>query len=398
MTYKYIKQAIKNQRRTLQEVAAACGISKGYLSQLLNDKVKEPSGQKLQKIHEYLRIDFPKNNEIQGVIFGKFYPLHTGHVYLIQRAASQVDKLHVILCYDEPRDKALFDASQMSKQPTISDRLRWLLQTFKYQSNIKIHLFNEIGIEPYPNGWHDWRDSVKEFLNEQGIVPDFIYSSELTDTPKYKELFNAKTILIDPKRGVMPISGEKIRLNPFQYWEYIPTEVKPFFVRTVAVIGCALVGKSTLVNKLSNTFNTTSAWDYKKEYLFTHLGNEVKALQFNDYDKIALGQAHYIDFAIKFANRVVFVDTDFVSLQVSCKKNMGKEHNLIQAMIDKYRFDLVLLIEDEKNQTNMSTRTKVIIDSLDKNAIGYVRIKESDYDKRYLACVEQVNQLLGFKE
>lgn len=67
------------------------------------------------------------------MVFGKFYPLHTGHIYLIQRACSQVDELHVILCHDEPRDRELFENSSMSQQPTVSDRLRWLLQTFKYQ-------------------------------------------------------------------------------------------------------------------------------------------------------------------------------------------------------------------------------------------------------------------------
>ncbi len=57
----------------------------------------------------------------------------------------------------------------------------------------------------------------------------------------------------------MNISGGQIRENPFRYWEYIPTEVKPFFVRTVAILGGESSGKSTLVNKLANIFNTTSA-------------------------------------------------------------------------------------------------------------------------------------------
>ena len=35
----------------------------------------------------------------------------------------------------------------------------------------------------------------------------------------------------------MNISGNQIRQDPFRYWDYIPTEVKPFFVRTVAILG-----------------------------------------------------------------------------------------------------------------------------------------------------------------
>ncbi|SET30685.1 multifunctional transcriptional regulator/nicotinamide-nucleotide adenylyltransferase/ribosylnicotinamide kinase NadR [Thorsellia anophelis] len=400
MKFLYLKQAIKAKGYTLQKVASACGISKGYLSQLINGKVEEPSAQKLQNLHKFLKIDFPKHKQNEGVIFGKFYPLHTGHVYLIQRAASQVDKLHIILCHDEPRDKKLFDESKMSKQPTVSDRLRWLLQTFKYQQNIKIHLFNEIGIEPYPNGWQGWSEKVKEFLNEQAIIPDFIYSSERGDAQKYKELFNAQTHLIDPDRQFMPISGERIRLNPFKYWEYIPTEVKPFFVRTVAVIGAEQTGKSTLVNKLANTFNTTSAWQYYKEYLFSNLGNDEKALQHSDYDKIALGHAQYIDFAVKYANRVAFIDTDFVTLQAQCKKHIGKEHSFIQAMLEKYRFDLVLLIgneqtkEKDKKQPVRTDTQKMITDILNRNGIEFVNVGLYDHDHRYLTCVEHINKLL----
>lgn len=54
----------------------------------------------------------------------------------------------------------------MSQQPTVSDRLRWLLQTFKYQKNIRIHEFNEHGIEPQPHGWEMWSEGIKAFLQE----------------------------------------------------------------------------------------------------------------------------------------------------------------------------------------------------------------------------------------
>ncbi len=41
--------------------------------------------------------------------------------------------------------------------------------------------------------------------------------------------------------------------------------------------------------------------------------------QYSDYDKIALGHAQYIDFAVKYANKVAFIDTDFVTTQAFCK-------------------------------------------------------------------------------
>ncbi len=118
-------------------------------------------------MHQFLALDYPYRQKVVGVIFGKFYPLHTGHIYLIQRACSQVDELHIIMGHDEPRDRQLFEESAMSEQPTTADRLRWLLQTFKYQKNIRIHSFNEEGVEPYPHGWDIWSQEISAFMAEK---------------------------------------------------------------------------------------------------------------------------------------------------------------------------------------------------------------------------------------
>lgn len=68
-----------------------------------------------------------------GVIFGKFYPVHTGHINMIYEAFSKVDELHVIVCSDTERDLKLFYDSKMKRMPTVQDRLRWMQQIFKYQ-------------------------------------------------------------------------------------------------------------------------------------------------------------------------------------------------------------------------------------------------------------------------
>lgn len=238
-SFDYIKTAIRQKGCTLQQVADASGMTKGYLSQLLNAKIKSPSAQKLEALHRFLGLEFPRMQKNIGVVFGKFYPLHTGHIYLIQRACSQVDELHIIMGYDETRDRQLFEDSAMSQQPTVPDRLRWLLQTFKYQKNIRIHAFNEEGMEPYPHGWDVWSNGIKAFMEEKGIAPNWIYTSEESDAPQFREHLGIETVLIDPKRTFMNISGAQIRENPFRYWDYIPTEVKPFFVRTVAILGAS---------------------------------------------------------------------------------------------------------------------------------------------------------------
>ncbi|CAK9883967.1 MAG: Trifunctional NAD biosynthesis/regulator protein NadR [Candidatus Erwinia impunctatus] len=405
-SFEYLKTAIRQQGHTLQQVADASGMTKGYLSQLLNAKIKSPGAQKLEALHRFLGIAFPYNEKTVGAIFGKFYPLHTGHIYLIQRACSQVDELHIILGYDEQRDRLLFEDSAMSQQPTVSDRLRWLLQTFKYQKNIRIHAFNEEGMEPYPHGWDVWSHGIRDFMAQKGIVPQRVYTSEAADSPQYQTHLGVETVLIDPERSFMNISGARIRHDPFHYWEYIPTEVKPFFVRTVAILGGESSGKSTLVNKLANIFNTTSAWEFGRDYVFSHLGGDEIALQYSDYDKIALGQAQYIDFAVKYANKVAFIDTDFVTTQAFCKKYEGREHPFVQALIDEYRFDLVILLENNVPWVADGLRSlgssvdrrafqAMLVEMLNKNNVPYVHVEENDYDQRFLRCIELVKTMLG---
>lgn len=405
-SFDYLKTAIRQQGCTLQQIAEASGMTKGYLSQLLNAKIKSPSAQKLEALHRFLGLAFPYQAQRVGVIFGKFYPLHTGHIYLIQRACSQVDELHIILGYDETRDMALFADSAMSQQPTVSDRLRWLLQTFKYQKNIRIHAFNEEGMEPYPHGWDVWSVGIKTFMADKGIAADVIYTSEAADAPRFTTHLGIKTELVDPERTFMSISGSQIRENPFRYWNYIPTEVKPFFVRTVAILGGESSGKSTLVNKLANIFNTTSAWEFGREYVFSHLGGDEMALQYSDYDKIALGQAQYIDFAVKYANKVAFIDTDFVTTQAFCKKYEGREHPFVQALIDEYRFDLVILLENNTPWIADGLRSlgstgdrqafqQMLITMLNENRIPFIHVQEADYDARFLRCIDLVKNMLG---
>lgn len=53
MSFDYLKTAIKQKGCTLQQVADASGMTKGYLSQLLNAKIKSPSAQKLEALHRF---------------------------------------------------------------------------------------------------------------------------------------------------------------------------------------------------------------------------------------------------------------------------------------------------------------------------------------------------------
>ncbi|VTM40526.1 NadR transcriptional regulator / Nicotinamide-nucleotide adenylyltransferase [Klebsiella quasipneumoniae] len=62
-SFDYLKSAIKQKGCTLQQVAEASGMTKGYLSQLLNAKIKSPSAQKLEALHRFLGWSFPADRK-----------------------------------------------------------------------------------------------------------------------------------------------------------------------------------------------------------------------------------------------------------------------------------------------------------------------------------------------
>ena len=109
---------------------------------------------------------------------------------------------------------------------------------------------------------------------------------------------------------------------------------------------------------------------------------------------------------MKYANKVAFIDTDFVTTQAFCKKYEGREHPFVQALIDEYRFDLVILLENNTpwvadglrslgSSVDRHTFQALLVEMLNENNISYVHVKESDYDTRFLRCVELVKNLMG---
>mgnify|MGYP000944002909 CR=1 FL=1 len=233
-----------------------------------------------------------------GIIFGKFYPLHLGHVNFIQKASGYVDDLYVVVCTDEKRDKKLFEKSNMKKIPTERDRIRFVKKTFKYQKNIKVIHLVEDEIAPYPNGWKDWSKRVKILLEKNNIKINTVFTNEPQDVINYKKNFintnenenvfdnNLEIKTIDTFRDNFNISATEIRNSPYENWEYIPKAVKEFFTLKIAIIGTKKSGKTNLVYKLSNYYNTTFVEEYRKKYVEENKECVNYSLQGKEYEFI----------------------------------------------------------------------------------------------------------------
>lgn len=180
-----------------------------------------------------------------GVIFGKFFPLHKGHLYMIDYAASQLDELHIFVCTSEKRDTNLFYDSSLIVRPTRKQRTNWL--EFACQNNKKIKVYNlqEDNTPSYPNGWQQWSNLVLAKFNEVGIEPQYVFTSEPQDIDNYKTYLNLEGVLVDPKRNFVHISGTKCRKKLFENYEYIAD-----FLRKPLALNVILN-----INKKANNFD-----------------------------------------------------------------------------------------------------------------------------------------------
>ncbi|WP_288233550.1 multifunctional transcriptional regulator/nicotinamide-nucleotide adenylyltransferase/ribosylnicotinamide kinase NadR [uncultured Haemophilus sp.] len=401
--FSYLQSKRKQLKLKVNDVCTQANVTRAYFNQLVSGKIKNPSAGKLKALHRVLNIVETQDQRV-GVIFGKFYPIHTGHINMVYEAFSKVDILHVIVCTDTERDLQLFKESKMKQMPTNEDRLRWVQQIFKYQQKqIFIHHLNEDGIPSYPNGWESWAARVKELFAEKNINPSIVFSSEIQDKAPYEKYLNLEVNLVDPERERFNVSATKIRNNPFQYWRFIPKEVRPFFVKTIAILGGESSGKSVLVSKLANVFNTTSAWEYGREFVFEQLGGDE---QYSDYPQIALGHKRYVDYAMKHAHKVAFIDTDYITTQAFCIQYEGRAHPFLDSMIKEYPFDVTILLNNNTKWVDDGLRSlgslkqrqrfqALLKKLLEKHHIPYIEIESPSYLDRYNQTKEVVEAILN---
>lgn len=340
-----------------------------------------------------------------GIIFGKFYPIHMGHVDFIQKASGLIDELYVVVCSDDTRDKDLFKKSKMKKMPTIKDRLNFVESIFKYQNNIKIIHLAEDGIPFYPNGWKLWSERVFETLLKNNIKVDIIFSNEPQDVENYKNNFltlpnsekvfskNLKIQTIDINRDNFPISATEVRNSPYHNWDFMPKPVQEFFAVKVAIIGTPHSGKTTLVHKLSNCYNTNFVEDYKKKY---SQKNNLKNLEEKDFQYIAQKHQEKILKSVKNSNKLIFIDTEFCSLQANLLELDKKENNVINNLIKKEDFDLIFYIENEKKTPKIKEFDENLKEILTKNNKKMInlKLKNNNFTEIYNLSLDYINKLI----
>jgi HTH-type transcriptional regulator, transcriptional repressor of NAD biosynthesis genes len=138
------------------------------------------------------------------------------------------------------------------------------------------------------------RESAVSWLAAlQELAPDVshVFSGD-PDRLGLAAALDAEYVLID--RTSDDIRGARIRENPWQHWDLLAPAARPWFIRTVALVGGESVGKSTLSEQLAHAYDTSWVDEYGRTYTTgvpNHQWTELDAILVTDGQQVLIREA-----------------------------------------------------------------------------------------------------------
>lgn len=340
---------------------------------------------------------------VNGLFFGKFAPLTTGHISAILKASTMVDTLYVVLCWDEKFQSTL--TPELQKILNKRNRLMWLKDTFKHMQKIKVLVVDETPIQSYPEGSQDFTTIVRRALYQAGEHNIHkVFSSEVI----YNDYFDvhwpvSEHVLIDPERKFVDISATRVRSNPYLYWDYIANAAHKHFVKKVCIIGVESTGKSTLAINLANHFNTQYVEEVGRTICEAEYHWSEDMMNIEDYIYVAMEHKVKEHKIAKTANKVMISDTNNLITLFSAEC-MGKSSPVLSQMANAEEYDLVIMLDidvpwvyDALRLNSDDQRRKETYNLLQflckAHGVKYTTIS-GDFNQRFNSSVELINNLL----
>lgn len=152
---------------------------------------------------------------MKGLILGKFMPLHSGHINIIDYALSLVDELLILVV---SKDGECIDGSI---------RVEWLEITYKNEPRVKVQRFHHQ--LPHDGVFTQermlmWCEAIKSSIPQV----DLVVSSESYGA-FLAEYLGAAYRVYDQDRKQVNLSGTEIRRNPKAYFDYLPACVQSYY-------------------------------------------------------------------------------------------------------------------------------------------------------------------------
>lgn len=336
-----------------------------------------------------------------GMFGGKFLIPTMGHLRCIVEASTKVDILYVILCYNEELEKPMFKGAKI-KPIEYMERLRWLKQMTKDMPNVHILQMHD------DYNWENGANTIKRIINAP--IHTVFFGGDY-EVDMWKELYPESKEFYKFDRTDEVISATKIRMDgPFKHWDDIPNIVKPYFIKKVCIVGTESCGKSTLVNNLALYYNTNQVKEYGRD-VCDEAGGELN-MDINDYKKILCGQVMLEEEAVKYSNKLLFVDSEQIVTQYYLTMSEGgfgpqgiAAYNLADNLSILNEYDLILLmaptvkwVDDgtriHGDQSERESNHKRLKRMYEDHNIAYIEITEDNYNDRFKQAVTLINEIV----
>ena len=285
-------------------------------------------------------------------------PLHRGHVATIIRAACECRELYVVLSYSRSREEVDFRL-----------RHQWIYAAVSHLPHVRIIDLEDDAPSKELYSEEHWRRGAETVRGIIGKPVNAIYCGSDYGAASPYARYYPEARIITADRGVIPISSSEIRRAPLQYWDYLPQQVRPYYVRKVLIIGHESTGKSTMVQNLAALYNTEYVAEYGRDVCARCGGTDFMVK--SDFEEIICEHRARIHAACHRANRFLFIDTDAVTTYwYSRFCDVGLPAPTPDV------FDLILFLEADVPFVQDGLRS-------DENNAGDVRNEMSDEMKRF---------------
>jgi HTH-type transcriptional repressor of NAD biosynthesis genes len=230
-----------------------------------------------------------------GLIIGKFHPLHKGHLALIEFAAGQCQQLLVVIC------------AEKSEKFNSEIRRKWVARETADLPNLLIDVL-EYDKEELPNTStssrqvsETWSRVLKlRYPNVQAIFSSEKYGDYVA------QYMGIQHFVFDIQRLKIPVAASQIFSDIKGCWRYLPESVKEDLVTKICLIGTESTGKSTLTIMLAEEFNCDFVPEVARDIIPT-----TREANYSDLIKVSMEHANAIIRCSQLSKApLLFIDTD----------------------------------------------------------------------------------------
>lgn len=278
-----------------------------------------------------------------GLVIGKFYPPHSGHVHLVESALGRCERVTV---------QVLYASVESIPGPARAD---WLQRTLSGREGLRV--VHGLDDEPVDYGseqaWNAHERIMREVLaaaDRAGPWPpvDAVFTSE----PYGQELarrFGATHVPVDPSRALHPVSGTAVRSDVVGNWHFLAPAARAGLCRRVVVVGAESTGTTTLSMDLHRALSERGGgwkrtrWvaEYGREYSadlqarqriqnLSHLPSDFPWNE-ADFREICRVQREREDAAALDGSPVLVCDTDGLATCLWQERYMGAASSWVEA-------------------------------------------------------------------